>query len=98
MLVAGTRCRGAQAAGLGYLSGHAAVSAALASAALPHLGRRGRTAVLLALPVVGAARMHVGAHLPLDVVGGAALGVAVDAVLALSDDRLRESEVTEARG
>jgi undecaprenyl-diphosphatase len=25
-------------------------------------------------PVVGFARMHVGAHLPLDVVGGAALG------------------------
>jgi len=27
--------------------------------------------------------MYVGAHLPLDVVGGAALGLSIDAVIAL---------------
>ena len=36
-----------------------------------------------AVPVVGLARMYVGAHLPLDVVGGYAVGLAVDGVVAL---------------
>lgn len=82
LLLAGTRCRGAEAAGPGYVSGHAGVVVALAAGALPHLGPRGRAGVLLAVPVVGLARMHVGAHLPLDVLGGAALGLAVDAAVA----------------
>jgi undecaprenyl-diphosphatase len=82
-LVPGTHCRGQDATGLGYVSGHAAVAVALAAAALPELGPRGRHAVAVAVPVVGLARMYVGAHLPLDVVGGAALGVAVDAALSL---------------
>ena len=37
-LLAGTRCRGRDAAGLGYLSGHAGVAVALGAAALPRLG------------------------------------------------------------
>lgn len=78
LLLPGTRCRGREATGLGYLSGHAAVSAALASAALARLGPRGRL-LSAAAPVVGLSRVYVGAHLPLDVVGGAALGVAVEA-------------------
>lgn len=82
VLLAGTRCRGAEAVGLGYVSGHAGVVVALAAGALPHLGARGRAGVLLAVPVVGLARMYVGAHLPLDVLGGAALGLAVDAAVA----------------
>jgi undecaprenyl-diphosphatase len=84
-LVPGCRCRGQDATGLGYVSGHAAVVSALAAAALPELGPRGRTAALAVVPVVGLARMYVGAHLPLDVVGGVALGVAVDAALSLRD-------------
>lgn len=82
VLLPQTRCRGPEASGLGYVSGHAAVAVALTAAALPHLGRRGRLAALAAAPVVGLARMHAGTHLPLDVVGGAALGLAVDAVVA----------------
>ena len=82
VLVPQTRCRGRRAAGLGYVSGHAAVSVALTAAVVPHLGPLGRAAILTAAPVVGLARMHNGAHLPLDVVGGAALGLAVDAVVA----------------
>ena len=71
--------RGQEATGMGYLSGHAAVAVALGAAVLPVTGRAGRTAVLLAVPTVGLCRIYVGAHLPLDVVGGAALGLAVEA-------------------
>lgn len=82
-LMSGTRCRGAEAAGLGYLSGHAGVAVALAAAAVPHLGSGCRAVVLGAVPMVGLSRMYVGAHLPLDIAGGAALGLAVEAAVSL---------------
>lgn len=78
--------RGRDPSGLGYVSGHAAVVVALAAAALPELAPRSQAAVLTVVPVVGLARMYVGAHLPLDVAGGAALGLAVDAAVSLLGD------------
>ena len=77
--------RGQDATGLGYLSGHAAVAVALGAAALPRLHGPARTAVLAAIPIVGLCRIYVGAHLPLDVRGGAALGLAIEAALALEE-------------
>ena len=86
VLLAATRCRGRPAAGLGYLSGHAGVAVALGAAAFPHLGPAGRASALAAMPAVGLSRVYVGAHLPLDVAGGAALGLAVDAAVILVMD------------
>jgi undecaprenyl-diphosphatase len=77
------RRRGREAAGLGYLSGHAGVAVVLGAAVLPQLGPGGRALTLAAVPVVGLTRIYVGAHLPLDVAGGAALGLAVDAAMTL---------------
>jgi glycosyltransferase 2 family protein len=74
------RCRGPEQTGLGYVSGHAGVAVALAAAVLPELGSAARVATLFVAPTVGLSRIYVGAHLPLDVVGGAALGLAVDAL------------------
>jgi len=82
-LLPGTRGRGRDAAGLGYLSGHAAVAIALGTAALPRLGPAGRTVALCVIPMVGLTRVYVGAHLPLDIAGGAALGLAVEATAGL---------------
>jgi len=82
-LLPGTRGRGRDAAGLGYLSGHAGVAVALGAAALPRLGPVGRALTLSAVPAVGLTRVYVGAHLPLDIAGGAALGLAVDGAVAL---------------
>jgi hypothetical protein len=76
-----------EAAGLGYLSGHAGVAVALGAAVLPRLGPSGRAVTLAAVPVVGLTRIYVGAHLPLDVAGGAALALAIDAAMTLRRDR-----------
>lgn len=81
-LIESARVRGKEAAGLGYVSGHAGVAVALGVAAFPHLGPRGRAATVIAVPAIGLTRIYVGAHLPLDVVGGAAMGLAVDALVS----------------
>ena len=75
--------RGAPAEGFGFPSGHVAVAAALATAAGPHLPRPARRAAWVLVALVGIGRMYVGAHLPIDVVGGAALGWAVGALVHL---------------
>jgi undecaprenyl-diphosphatase len=90
-LLAGTRCRGREAAGLGYLSGHAGVGVALGAAALPRLGPSGRALTATAIPVVGLTRVYVGAHLPLDIAGGAALGLVVEALLSLAASGNRQA-------
>ncbi|MCZ2860610.1 phosphatase PAP2 family protein [Blastococcus sp. VKM Ac-2987] len=67
--------------GLGFISGHSAVAAALATAAVPYLSRRTRRAVWVLAWTVALARIYVGAHLPLDVVGGAAVGWAIGSLV-----------------
>jgi membrane-associated phospholipid phosphatase len=76
--------RGAEAHGRGFVSGHAATLTAPAVVAWPWLGRRSRPAVAVLVVVVCLARVYVGAHLPLDVVGGAALGLAVGGPVRLA--------------
>jgi membrane-associated phospholipid phosphatase len=74
---------GPAATGLGYVSGHAAVAVALATVASPYLGRRARRIAWLVAALACLARIYVGAHLPLDVIGGAALGWATGALVHL---------------
>jgi undecaprenyl-diphosphatase len=76
-LLADVVIRGAEAHGRGFVSGHAATLAALAAVAWAWLGHRSRIAVAILVVVVCLTRVYVGAHLPLDVVGGAGLGLAV---------------------
>jgi undecaprenyl-diphosphatase len=75
--------RGSDALGRGFVSGHAATLTALAAVAWPWLGRRGRITVTVLVTVVCLTRVYVGAHLPLDVVGGAGLGLAVAGLVRL---------------
>lgn len=90
-----TRCRGRDAAGLGYLSGHAGVAIVLGAAAVPRLGPAGRALTLTAVSLVGLTRVYVGAHFPPDIAGGAALGLIVDAVASLfTSDGAHASEIS----
>ncbi|MFL6071016.1 MAG: phosphatase PAP2 family protein [Actinomycetes bacterium] len=82
-LLSDVTIRGEPSLGLGYVSGHAAVIALLAMVTVPYLPKRWRWVPWVVLLVVGWARIYVGAHLPLDVVGGAALGLAVGAAMRL---------------
>jgi glycosyltransferase 2 family protein len=63
------------ASGVGYVSGHTAVAFALATVLAPSLPRAWRPVAFALASGVAMARMYSGAHLPLDVVGGAGLGV-----------------------
>ena len=82
-LLDGVEIHGDEAQGMGFVSGHAAVVVALAVVAFPYLGRRSRWLVAGCAFAVCLARVYVGAHLPLDVVGGAALGLLVGAGVRL---------------
>ena len=74
---------GEPAGGLGYVSGHSAVAVALATVASPYLGRRARRVAWALAAAVCLTRIYVGAHLPLDVLGGAALAWAAGALVHL---------------
>jgi glycosyltransferase 2 family protein len=84
-LIAGTRRRGHDQAGLGFVSGHAGVAAGMCAAVAGDVGPAGRCAAAGAAATVAVARMYIGAHLPLDIIGGAGLGIAVEAALELHD-------------
>jgi membrane-associated phospholipid phosphatase len=62
-------------------SGHAVYMGVLAAALWPVLGRSGRIGVLLFAVAVGWSRIVLGAHFPVDVIAGFALGWACVAVV-----------------
>jgi undecaprenyl-diphosphatase len=76
--------------GLSFTSGHAIITFAIAGLLVLVLPRRwGALAVALAA-CNGLARVYLGAHNPLDVVGGAAIGLAIAAVLDMILDVARD--------
>ncbi len=68
---------------LGFPSGHAVFAFTVAGLLAPYLGRRGTIAVYGLALLNSLARVYLGAHNPLDVIAGAALGVAIAAGLNL---------------
>ena len=79
--------RGSAATGRGYVSGHATIATLMLVLAWPYLGKPWRWVGLGVAVFVCLARVYVGAHLPLDVVGGAALGLALGGVGRLAFGR-----------
>jgi undecaprenyl-diphosphatase len=66
-----------QVSGYGYPSTHTAVAVALATVVVALVPGRWRWVAVVSATLVGVARVYVGVHYPLDVLGGAALGVVV---------------------
>jgi glycosyltransferase 2 family protein len=88
--------RGRKQRGLGFPSGHAAVAAALSMVAGPWVGSRTRYALYGLACTVGATRIYVGAHLPIDAAGGAALGASIAIVVMALHARAARSGSTRA--
>ena len=63
--------------GLGYLSGHSAMAAAVAVVALTVVPRRWWPLLFVLVAIVGIARVVHGVHLPADVIGGWGFGTLV---------------------
>jgi membrane-associated phospholipid phosphatase len=68
---------------LGYPSGHAAVAWAITLILLVYVGRPWQIAAIVMAITVPLVRIYVAAHLPLDLIGGAALGVTVASAVNL---------------
>jgi undecaprenyl-diphosphatase len=70
--------------GLGFVSGHAATAVAIAVVVAPYLSRPWKIVLWALAGATGVLRMYTAAHLPLDVIGGAGLGMAVGALANLA--------------
>lgn len=86
------------ATGAGFVSGHTAVAFAVAAVLAGLLPARRAWIAWTLAALVGVARVHVGVHLPLDVVGGAALGVAVGTGVAVLATALADRTGPPAAG
>ena len=79
------------AGGLGFPSGHTVVAFTLAVVFSPYVPRWLRWGIYAFAAVVCVSRLFMGAHMPLDVVGGAAFGVIIGSAVNLTSG-LREDK------
>lgn len=80
-LIDGVQQRGTEEGDQGFPSGHAAVSTAITVITWPDISPSWRLPLAALTGLVSFGRMYVGAHLPLDLVGGSALGLALGCVI-----------------
>jgi membrane-associated phospholipid phosphatase len=81
--IPGAVLRDVPSAGLSFPSGHAVIAFGIVILLAPYLRRRWLLVVVALAVLNSVARVYLGAHAPLDVVGGAAAGLAVGALLNL---------------
>ena len=82
--------------GLGFPSGHAVVALTLAVVFSPYVPRWLRWTIYAFAVVVGFSRIYMGAHMPLDIVGGAAFGVIIGSAVNLTSGLLEDKAKPEA--
>ena len=84
--------------GESFVSGHAILVGAMATLVTPYLHGRWRIVPWALLGMVMVTRVYVGAHNPLDVICGAALGIAIGALLNLAFGVPKPQEPAGAAG
>ncbi len=87
---------GSSIAGLGFPSGHVVVAFTIAVVFSPYVTRWVRWTLYGVGVVVVVARIHTGAHMPLDVLGGMGLGLALGSFICLAAGVLVSKARTEA--
>jgi len=75
---------GTPTSGVSFVSGHVMLVTALAWVITPYLRGLWRIAPWAVVAAVAFARVYLGAHNPLDVLGGAAMGLAIGGLVNLS--------------
>jgi undecaprenyl-diphosphatase len=75
--------------GMGFPSWHATAITVIMLTLLPYLRGMWRLTVPLLIVVVSVSRLYLGVHLPLDIIGGVALGIAIVALIRILPQHLR---------
>ena len=83
-VIAGAARRQQHAHGTSFPSSHTAVALAVAIALVPFLGRPAAVAGIGYAVLVGWSRVYLGVHYPLDILGGAGVGMAAGGVILLA--------------
>jgi len=83
-VIAGAVLRQQPAHGTSFPSSHTAVTVAVVIALVPFLARPLAAAAIGYAVLVGWSRVYLGVHYPLDVLGGAGIGLAVGGVILLA--------------